>query len=190
MSAFGGIVALNRSLDKQTAEAVTDIFTEVVIAPDASDAAKAIMAAKPNLRLLLTGSLPDPIDSFTEIKSIAGGFLMQSRDGGVIEPDDLRGDGTDAYRRRDTDMMFALRSPNTSSRMPLSSSRMAARQAMADEPPIQPIAAQKARDMAAHHGWPASRTIGSVVASDAFFPFADGLALTRLVSAGQPGGSA
>ena len=180
VSAFGGIVAMNRSLDEHTAEAVTDIFTEVVIAPDASDAAKAIMAAKPNLRLLLTGSLPDPRDSFTKIKSIAGGFLMQSRDGGMIGPDDLRV----VTERTPTaaevnDMMFAWKvAKHVKSNAIVfvkdgSTAGIGAGQMSRVD--SARIAAQKASDIAAHHGWPVSRTIGSVVASDAFFPFADGL---------------
>ena len=84
LSAFGGIVAMNRPLDIETANAVSSIFTEVVIAPDASDDAKAIMMAKPNLRLLLTGEMPDPATSAIKIKSVAGGFLAQSRDAGMI----------------------------------------------------------------------------------------------------------
>ena len=88
-SAFGGIVAMNRPLDINTAKAVSNIFTEVVIAPDASDDAKAIMMAKPNLRLLLTDEMPDPASSSIEIKSVAGGFLAQSRDAGMIDVENL-----------------------------------------------------------------------------------------------------
>ena len=197
VSAFGGIVAMNRSLDEQTATALINIFIEVVIAPDASDAAKAIMAAKPNLRLLLTGSLPDPRDSFTKIKSIAGGFLMQSRDGGMIGPDDL---GVVTERTPTaaeiTDMIFAWKvAKHVKSNAIVfvkdgSTAGVGAGQMSRVD--SARIAAQKARDMAVHHGWPVSRTIGSVVASDAFFPFADGLEV--LIEAGasavvQPGGS-
>ena len=197
VSAFGGIVAMNRSLDEQTAMAATDIFTEVVIAPDASDTAKVIMAAKPNLRLLLTGGLPDPRDSFTKIKSVAGGFLMQSRDGGMIGPDDLK----IVTKRTPTtaemsDMMFAWKvAKHVKSNAIVfvkdgSTAGVGAGQMSRVD--SARIAAQKARNMAAHHGWPVSRTIGSVVASDAFFPFADGLEV--LIEAGatavvQPGGS-
>ena len=197
VSAFGGIVAMNRSLDEQTAMAVTNIFTEVVIAPEASDAAKAIMAAKPNLRLLLTGGLPDPRDSLTKIKSVAGGFLMQSRDGGMIGPDDLK----IVTKRPPTtaemsDMMFAWKvAKHVKSNAIVfvkdgSTAGVGAGQMSRVD--SARIAAQKARDMATHHGWPVSRTIGSAVASDAFFPFADGLEV--LIEAGatavvQPGGS-
>ena len=180
VSAFGGIVAMNRSLDEQTAMAATDIFTEVVIAPDASDTAKAIMAAKPNLRLLLTGGLPDPRDSFTKIKSVAGGFLMQSRDGGMIRPDDLKIVSKRAPTTAEmSDMMFAWKvAKHVKSNAIVfvkdgSTAGVGAGQMSRVD--SARIAVQKARDMAAYHGWPVSRTIGSVVASDAFFPFADGL---------------
>ncbi len=197
LSAFGSIVAMNASLDEQTAKAVMNIFTEVVIAPNASDAAKSIMAEKPNLRLLLTGSLPDPGESFTKIKSIAGGFLMQSRDSGMVGPDDLKVVTKRMPTTNEmTDLMFAwkvvkhvksnaivfVKDGSTAGVGAGQMSRIDAAR----------IAAQKARNMALHNGWPVSRTIGSVAASDAFFPFADGLEV--LVEAGatavvQPGGS-
>ena len=84
VSAFGGIVALNRTLDADAAGEIVKIFTEVVIAPDADEAAKAIFASKKNLRLLLTGGLPDPRGAGSTFRSVAGGFLVQSRDDGVL----------------------------------------------------------------------------------------------------------
>ncbi len=90
VSAFGGIVALNRTLDEATAAKIATIFTEVIIAPDADAAAKALLAKKKNLRLLLTGGLPDPAERGTVFKSLAGGFLLQSRDAGRIGPEDLK----------------------------------------------------------------------------------------------------
>ena len=92
VSAFGGIVALNRTLDAATAAKISTIFTEVIIAPDADDAAKALLASKKNLRLLLTGGLPDPASAKGErtFKSLAGGFLLQTRDAGRIMPADLK----------------------------------------------------------------------------------------------------
>ncbi len=80
VSAFGGIVALNRTLDAEAARAITEIFTEVIIAPDATEEAIAIVAAKKNLRLLLAGGLPDPRARGLTVKSVAGGLLVQSRD--------------------------------------------------------------------------------------------------------------
>ena len=89
VSAFGGIVAMNRPLDTATASAVADLFTEVVIAPHASEDAINIMSAKPNLRLLLTGDMPDRTDAYVKFKSVAGGFLAQSRDAGMITKSDF-----------------------------------------------------------------------------------------------------
>jgi len=90
VSAFGGIIAVNRPLDAATAEAMAGIFTEVVAAPDASEEAKAIFAKKKNLRLLLTGALPDPHRAGLTVKSIAGGYLVQSRDNGRITREELK----------------------------------------------------------------------------------------------------
>src|SRR6202165_3617980 len=84
-SAFGGIVALNRTLDADAAKAITEIFTEVIIAPDASDQAIKIVAAKKNLRLLLAGGLPDPRSPGLTVKTVAGGLLVQSRDNAVVD---------------------------------------------------------------------------------------------------------
>jgi len=197
VSAFGGIVAMNRPLDAETAKAVASIFTEVVIAPEASDEAKAIMAAKPNLRLLITGALPDRSSSAIKIKSVAGGFLAQSRDAGIIGVDDLRIVTQRAPTEAEiSDMLFAWKVTkhvksnaivfvNDASTAGIGAGQMSRVDAAR-------IAVQKAADIAAIHGRSDPRTIGSVAASDAFFPFADGL--EALVAAGataviQPGGS-
>ena len=197
VSAFGGIVAMNRPLDAETAKAVASIFTEVVIAPEASDEAKAIMAAKPNLRLLITGALPDRSSSAIKIKSVAGGFLAQSRDAGIIGVDDLRIVTQRAPTEAEiSDMLFAWKVTkhvksnaivfvNDASTAGIGAGQMSRVDAAR-------IAVQKAADIAAIHGWSDPRTIGSVAASDAFFPFADGL--EALIAAGataviQPGGS-
>src|SRR6185369_829341 len=84
-SAFGGIVALNRTLDAEAARAITEIFTEVIIAPDASEEAIGIVGAKKNLRLLLAGGLPDPRSGGLAYRTVAGGFLVQSRDNAVVD---------------------------------------------------------------------------------------------------------
>ncbi len=89
-SAFGGIVALNRALDAEAARAITEIFTEVIIAPDATDEAVAIVAAKKNLRLLVAGGLPDPRAASLTMKTVAGGFLVQSRDNAVVDEMQLK----------------------------------------------------------------------------------------------------
>jgi len=197
VSAFGGIVAMNRTLDAATAQKVTSIFTEVVIAPTASDEAKAILAAKPNLRLLLTGAMPDRSASFATVKSVAGGFLSQTRDNGMITRDDLK-IVTDIAptEAQIADMLFAwkvakhVKSNAIIFVKELSTAGVGAGQMSRVD--SARIAAHKARDMAAHNGWDQPRTIGSVAASDAFFPFADGL--ETLIEAGasaviQPGGS-
>ncbi len=84
-SAYGGIIALNRTLDAETATAVTEIFIEVIIAPEATEEAIAILAARKNLRLLLAGGLPDPRASGLTAKTVAGGLLVQSRDNAVVD---------------------------------------------------------------------------------------------------------
>ena len=197
VSAFGGIIALNRPLDRATAEAIAAIFTEVVVAPDADDDAKAAFAAKKNLRLLLTGALPDPARAGLSLKSIAGGMLLQTRDGGRITRDDLKL----VTRRAPTaqeldDCLFAW----TVAKHVKSNAIVYAKDGATtgigagqmNRLESARIAAWKARDAADKAGWAAPRTIGSAVASDAFFPFADGL--MAAVEAGataviQPGGS-
>ena len=197
VSAFGGIVAANMKLDAETASAITGIFTEVVIAPDADDEARAILAEKPNLRLLVTGTMPDPAAAAVKLKSVSGGFLAQSRDNGSITASDLRiVTKAQPDAGQIDDMMFAWRVCKhvKSNAIVFASDRCTVGVGAGQMSRVDSarIAAQKARDTAAHHGWDAPRTIGSVAASDAFFPFADGLA--ALIEAGataviQPGGS-
>ena len=197
VSAFGGIVASNQTLDADTASGIASIFTEVVIAPDASEAAKEILAAKPNLRLLLTDSMPDPRASAIKVKSVSGGFLVQSRDNGFISEADLQivtSAKPDAAQL--ADMMFAWRVVKhvKSNAIVFVKDTITAGVGAGQMSRVDSarIAAQKARDTAHHHGWDVPRTSGSVAASDAFFPFADGL--QALIDAGataviQPGGS-
>ena len=197
VSAFGGIVSSNVSLDADTATGIASIFAEVVIAPDASEEAKAILAAKPNLRLMLTGAMPDPQAGGLKLKSVSGGFLAQSRDNGHITEADINivtRAKPDAGQL--ADMMFAWRVAKhvKSNAIVFVKDSVTAGVGAGQMSRVDSarIAAQKARDMAAHHGWDAPRTIGSVAASDAFFPFADGL--EALIDAGataviQPGGS-
>ena len=197
VSAFGGIIAVNRPLDGKTAEAISGIFTEVVAAPDADEEAKAIFARKKNLRLLLTGELPDPVRPGLSIKSIAGGMLFQSRDNGRINRSDLKV----VTKREPTtqeleDCLFAwtvakhVKSNAIVYAKGCSTVGIGAGQMNRLE--SARIAAWKAKDAADKAGWTETRTIGSAVASDAFFPFADGL--LAAVEAGataviQPGGS-
>jgi phosphoribosylaminoimidazolecarboxamide formyltransferase/IMP cyclohydrolase len=197
VSAFGGIVATNRTLDAATAEAITQIFTELVVAPDADDEARAIFARKKNLRLLLTGELPDPARPGQSIAVIAGGLLVQDRDNGSIAADQLKCVTKRQPSEQElADCLFAW----TVAKHVKSNAIVYARDGATagigagqmNRRDSARIAAAKAREAAETNGWPEPRTVGSAVASDAFFPFADGL--LAAVEAGataviQPGGS-
>jgi len=196
-SAFGGIVALNQPLDGATAEEIVKIFTEVVIAPDADDDAKAIFAAKKNLRLLTTNGLPDPRSPVTAYKQVAGGFLVQDKDTGLVTPEDLRV----VTRRAPTEAELAdLRFAWTVAKHVKSNAIVyvkdgatvgvgAGQMSRVDS---STIAALKAGRMGTELGLSDTPAKGSVVASDAFFPFADGLLAAAQAGATaiiQPGGS-
>ena len=197
VSAFGGIIAVNRPLDGPTAAAISEIFTEVVVAPDADDEARAIFAKKKNLRLLIAGALPDPARAGLAIKSIAGGLLVQSRDNGALTDDML----TVVTKRQPTPQELAdCRFAWTVAKHVKSNAIVYARDGATagvgagqmNRLESARIAAWKAKDAADKAGWTQAKTIGSAVASDAFFPFADGL--LAAVEAGasaviQPGGS-
>jgi phosphoribosylaminoimidazolecarboxamide formyltransferase/IMP cyclohydrolase len=196
-SAFGGIVALNRVLDGATAAKIAEIFTEVVIAPGADDAARAVFAAKKNLRLLTTDSLPDPSTRGVMFKQVAGGFLVQDRDNGRIGTGDLRivtkRAPSDAELR---DLLFAWKVAKHVKSNAIIYARDGATVGVGagqmSRVDSTRIAARKAQDMAEALGLPAPLTRGSVVASDAFFPFADGLISAAEAGATaiiQPGGS-
>ena len=196
-SAYGGIVALNRTLDAEAARAITEIFTEVIIAPDATVEAMAIVGAKKNLRLLLVGGLPDPRAAGITAKTVAGGLLVQSRDNAVVDDMTLRvatkRAPTDAELR---DLKFAFRvakhvkSNTIVYAKDLATVGIGAGQMSRID--SARIAARKAQDAANELKLAQPMTKGSVVASDAFFPFADGLLVA--IEAGataviQPGGS-
>ena len=196
-SAFGGIVALNRKLDADAARAITEIFTEVIIAPDATEEAIAIVGAKKNLRLLLAGGLPDPRGLGLTAKTVAGGLLVQTRDNAVVDDMDLqtvtKRAPTNAELR---DLRFAFRvakhikSNTIVYAKDLATVGVGAGQMSRVD--SARIAARKALDAARELGLKEPATKGSVVASDAFFPFADGLLVA--IEAGataviQPGGS-
>ncbi|MDP9086272.1 MAG: bifunctional phosphoribosylaminoimidazolecarboxamide formyltransferase/IMP cyclohydrolase [Pseudomonadota bacterium] len=197
VSAFGGIVAVNRPLNRATAEQISNIFTEVVVAPGADEEALALFAAKKNLRLLLTGDLPDPARSGLMAKSITGGWLLQTRDNGRISKADLRIVTKRAPTEHEIrDLLFAW----TVAKHVKSNAIVYARDGVTagigagqmNRRDSARIAAAKAREAAEKFGFGDPRTIGSAVASDAFFPFADGL--LAAVEAGatsviQPGGS-
>ena len=196
-SAFGGIIAMNRTLDAATARAITGIFTEVIIAPDATEEAIAVIAARKTLRLLLAGALPDPREAGLTAKTVAGGLLVQSRDNAVVDDMTLKvvtkRAPTEAELR---DLRFAFRvakhvKSNTiiyakdSATVGIGAGQMSRVDSAR-------IAARKALDAASELKLAEPLTKGSVVASDAFFPFADGM--LACIEAGataviQPGGS-
>ncbi len=196
-SAFGGIVALNRTLDAQAARAITEIFTEVIIAPDATEEAIAIVALKKNLRLLLAGGLPDPRAAGLTAKTVAGGLLVQSRDNAVVDDMALKVMTKRAPAEAELrDLKFAFRvakhvkSNTIVYAKDLATVGIGAGQMSRVD--AARIAARKAEDAARELKLAAPLTKGSVVASDAFFPFADGM--LACIEAGataviQPGGS-
>ena len=196
-SAFGGIVALNRKLDAEAAKAITEIFTEVIIAPEATDEAIKIVAGKKNLRLLIAGGLPDPRAKGLTVKTVAGGLLVQSRDNAVVDEMQLKTVTKRAPSEAElADLRFAFRVAKhvKSNTIVYAKGRAtvgigAGQMSRVD---AARIAARKAEDAAKELKLPAPLTKGSVVASDAFFPFADGLLVA--IEAGataviQPGGS-
>jgi len=197
VSAFGGIVAFNRAIDAAAAQEIVKLFTEVIIAPDASAEALDIIATKKNLRLLLAKPLPDPVAQGLTFKSVSGGFLVQSRDRTVLRRDDLR----IVTRRRPSetqmdDLVFAF----TVAKHVKSNAIVyvkdqatvgigAGQMSRVDS---SRIAAAKSAEAAKAQNLDVPLTVGSAVASDAFFPFADGL--RAAIEAGataviQPGGS-
>jgi phosphoribosylaminoimidazolecarboxamide formyltransferase/IMP cyclohydrolase len=196
-SAFGGIIALNREIDADAAEEITRIFTEVVIAPAASPAAMAIFARKKNLRLLLTGTLPDVRAPGVVVRSIAGGLLVQSRDDAVVEDMALTVVTKRAPTPRErTDLMFAFKVAKHVKSNAIVYAKDGATVGigagqMSRVDSVR-IAAWKAEEAAKAAGSTLPLVQGSVVASDAFFPFADGLiaaADAGATSVIQPGGS-
>jgi len=196
-SAYGGIIALNRTLDAETARAVTGIFTEVIIAPNASDEAIAIIARRKNLRLLLTGGLPDPRAIGLTAKTVAGGLLVQSRDNAVVDDMVLKVATRRAPTEREMrDLIFAFRVAKHVKSNTIVYARDLATVGIGagqmSRVDSARIAARKAQDAAAELKLAEPLTKGSVVASDAFFPFADGM--LACIGAGataviQPGGS-
>lgn len=194
-SAFGGIVALNRPLDAETARRITEIFTEVVIAPGADEEARAIFAERPNLRLLITEGLPDPKAPRLAWRQVAGGFLVQDQDiqsapefqvvteraPSTAELADLRFAWTVAKHVKSNAIVYA----KDGATVGIGAGQMSRVDSTR-------IAARKAKDMAEALGLSETATKGSVVASDAFFPFADGLIAAAKAGATaiiQPGGS-
>ena len=196
ISAFGGIIALNGVLDVETAEEISGIFTEVIVAPDADDAAMDLLAKKANLRLLLTGSLPDPASRGMTLRSLAGGYLVQTRDDRLTsgelkvvterkpteaEMADLTFGFTVAKHVKSNTIVYAKDGATVGVGAGQMSRIDSAR-----------LAVRKAEEVAREAGRPEPATKGSVAASDAFFPFADGLLAAAEAGATaviQPGGS-
>jgi phosphoribosylaminoimidazolecarboxamide formyltransferase / IMP cyclohydrolase len=197
VSAFGGIVAVNRTLDAEAAEEIVKTFTEVIIAPDASHDAQAIIAAKKNLRLLVTGGLPDPRSPGLSVKSVAGGLLVQGRDNAVVAARDLKVVTSRTPTPQEiADLQFAFRVAKHVKSNAIVYAKDGATVGIGagqmSRVDSSRIAARKALDAAEAAGLAEPLTRGSVVASDAFFPFADGL--LSAIEAGataviQPGGS-
>jgi phosphoribosylaminoimidazolecarboxamide formyltransferase / IMP cyclohydrolase len=197
VSAFGGVIALNRPLDEGAAAEIAKIFTEVIIAPGASDAALAILSAKKNLRLLLTDALPDPRAPSLTVRSIAGGLLVQDRDAGTIGEADLRV----VSKRPPTpaeiaDLLFAWKVAKYVKSNAIVYARGGATAGVGagqmSRVDSALLAARKAEEAATAAGLPASLAKGGVCASDAFFPFPDGLiavADAGVTAVIQPGGS-
>ena len=196
-SAFGGIVAVNRRLDAKAARAIAEIFTEVIIAPDAEPEALEAFSAKKNLRVLLTGGLPDAKAPGRVMKLLSGGFLVQSRDAAGVHTLDLQIVTDRAPDARElADMRFAFTvAKHVKSNAIVYAKNLATVGVGAGQMSrvdAARIAAFKAREAADAAGLTESLTEGSVVASDAFFPFADGLEAAASAGATaviQPGGS-
>ncbi|BBK33338.1 phosphoribosylaminoimidazolecarboxamide formyltransferase/IMP cyclohydrolase [Stella humosa] len=197
VSAFGGIVAINRPLDKALVDAFGKLFLEVIIAPDATEEAMAALARKANLRLLLTGGMPDPAAAAMNLRSVAGGYLLQTRDARAIDPAALQV----VTKRQPTpqemaDLVFAF----TIAKHVKSNAIVYARDGATvgigagqmSRVDSARMAAWKAEEAGRIAGLTESPAKGAVAASDAFFPFADGLLATAAAGATaviQPGGS-
>jgi len=195
-SAFGGVIALNRSLDADAAREIVEIFTEVIIAPDASDEARSIVAGKKNLRLLLAGGSPDPKAPGLTFRSLSGGFLVQARDNGVAEADLKIVTKRTPTAAELADMMFAF----TVAKHVKSNAIVYAKDGATvgigagqmSRVDSARMAAWKGEQAAKAAGLETSLTEGSVAASDAFFPFPDGLQAIAAAGATaviQPGGA-
>ncbi len=197
VSAFGGIVALNRTLDEAAARLIVEIFTEVIIAPDATQEALAVVAGKKNLRLLLAGALPDPRQPGLGVTPVSGGFLVQSRDAASVDDMPLKVVTRRAPTERElADLIFAFRVAKHVKSNAIVYARDGATVGVGagqmSRVDSSRIAAWKAGEAARAAGLAETLARGSVVASDAFFPFADGLIAAAEAGATaviQPGGS-
>lgn len=197
VSAFGGIIALNQKLDGETAKEISEIFTEVIIAPSISDEAKNILSSKKNLRVLITGGLADPEKSGVMIKSIAGGFLAQTKDNIIVDKENLKVVTKRQPSEQELDdLLFAFKvAKHVKSNAIVyakNGSTVGIGAGQMNRLDSSRIAARKSDDAAKMINLKEPLAVNSVVASDAFFPFADGLmaaadaGVTAII---QPGGS-
>ena len=197
VSAYGGIIALNKELDSETAKEISKIFTEVIIAPSISNEAKNILSSKKNLRVLITGGLADPEKSSVMIKSIAGGFLAQTKDNITVDKENLKVvTNRQPSEQELDDLLFAFRvAKHVKSNAIVyakNGSTVGIGAGQMNRLDSSRIAARKSDDAAKMINLEEPLAVGSVVASDAFFPFADGLiaaadaGVTAII---QPGGS-
>lgn len=192
VSAFGGIIALNRTLDAETASEIAKIFSEVIIAPDITPEALAILSKKPNLRVLSTGGLADPLARRTILKSIAGGFLLQDADAGTIRREELKVVTKRAPTDQEmNDLLFAFKVAKhvKSNAIVYASGNATIGIGAGQMSRIDStrIAAEKMRQIP-----DLDKNLVTVCASDAFFPFPDGLMAAAEAGATaiiQPGGS-
>lgn len=197
VSAFGGIIALNRTLDKATAEKIAALFAEVVIAPVIDEDAASVLAAKKNLRVLATGGMPDVTASGLMLKQVAGGFLLQNRDNGRVTESELKVVTKRSPRAAELrDLLFAFRIAKHTKSNAIVYAKDGATVGIGagqmSRVDSSRIAARKAEEAAETAGLSETLTKGAVVASDAFFPFADGLiaaAEAGVTAVIQPGGS-
>jgi len=197
VSAFGGIIAVNQELDAETAEEISKLFAEVIVAPRISTAALAVLAGKKNLRVLATETLPDPSEPGLIVKAIAGGFLLQSRDTGQVSLESLKVVTKRAPTNTElSDLIFAFRVAKHVKSNAIVYAKDGATVGIGagqmSRVDSSRIAAWKAGEAATAAKLSAPLTQGSVVASDAFFPFADGMIAAAEAGATaiiQPGGS-
>ncbi|MBC7905499.1 MAG: bifunctional phosphoribosylaminoimidazolecarboxamide formyltransferase/IMP cyclohydrolase [Rhodospirillaceae bacterium] len=197
VSAFGGIIAINRPLDRATAEEISKLFTEVVIAPAADDEAVAAFAAKKNLRLLVTGGMSDPTQSGMTLRTVTGGYLLQTRDNGRVTEAELKVVTKRVPSPQEmADLLFAFRvCKHVKSNAIIyvkDGATVGIGAGQMSRVDSSRIAAWKSKEAADTAGLAQPATMGSVVASDAFFPFADGLLAAAAAGATaiiQPGGS-
>ncbi len=197
VSAFGGVIAFNTILDGETAEEISKIFTEVIIAPEADEDARRILAARRNLRLLTAGGLPDPLKASLTYRNVAGGMLVQTRDNGRVTREMLKVVTKrlpSEQEIRDMLLAFTIGKHVKSNAIVYVKDGSTAGIGAGQMSRVDSarIAAAKAKEAAKLAGWDQPRTFGSAAASEAYFPFADGLLVVAEAGATaviQPGGS-